>query len=215
MDDAGTVSPDKVPIRETWEAMEELVDTGLARSIGVSNFQAQALYDIMTYAKHPISALQIEHHPYLVQAELLQMARENKIAVTAYSSFGPQSFLELPPAFAKRAKNIPLLFDAEPVVNASAKYKVTPAQVLLRWATQRYVVHSLTPKLSWETSNSLNRDVAVIPKSNNRERLQQNLEVFGFDMTPEELEAISGLDRGLRFNDPGFYLPNHPLHIFA
>ncbi|RKU42415.1 NAD(P)H-dependent D-xylose reductase (XR) [Coniochaeta pulveracea] len=195
MDDAGTVSPDKVPIRETWEAMEELVDTGLARSIGVSNFQAQALYDIMTYAKHPISALQIEHHPYLVQAELLQMARENKIAVTAYSSFGPQSFLELPPAFAKRAKNIPLLFDAEPVVNASAKYKVTPAQVLLRWATQR--------------------DVAVIPKSNNRERLQQNLEVFGFDMTPEELEAISGLDRGLRFNDPGFYLPNHPLHIFA
>ncbi|OIW31509.1 putative aldo-keto reductase [Coniochaeta ligniaria NRRL 30616] len=195
IDDAGTVAPDNVPIRETWEAMETLVDTGLARSIGVSNFQAQSLYDIQTYARHPISALQIEHHPYLAQPELLQMARENGIAVTAYSSFGPQSFLELPPAFARRAAGIPLLFDAEPVASAAAKYEVTPAQVLLRWATQR--------------------NVAVIPKSNNPSRLQQNLDVIGFEMTAEELEAISGLDRGLRFNDPGFYLPNHPLHIFA
>lgn len=143
MDDAGTVAPDNVPVRETWEAMETLVDTGLARSIGVSNFQAQSLYDMQTYAKHPISALQIEHHPYLVQPELLQMARENGIAVTAYSSFGPQSFLELPPAFAKRATGIPLLLDAETVVSAAAKYKVTPAQVLLRWATQRYLVSPL------------------------------------------------------------------------
>lgn len=57
--------------------------------------------------------------------------------------------------------------------------------------------------------------MAVIPKSNNPSRLQQNLDVTGFEMTAEELEAISALDRGLRFNDPGFYLPNHPLHIFA
>lgn len=138
MDDAGTVKPAKVPIRETWESMEQLVDDGIARSIGVSNFQAQMLYDIMTYAKRPISSLQIEHHPYLVQPELVQMAQENGITVTAYSSFGPQSFLELPSAFSKRAKDIPLLFDAEPVKAAAAKHNVTPAQVLLRWATQRY-----------------------------------------------------------------------------
>ncbi|KAJ9647927.1 hypothetical protein H2199_001703 [Coniosporium tulheliwenetii] len=151
MDDEGTVKPAKVPIRETWESMEQFVDDGIARSIGVSNFQAQMLYDIMTYAKHPISALQIEHHPYLVQPELVQMAQENSIAVTAYSSFGPQSFLELPPTFSKRAKDIPLLFDAEPVKAAAAKHNVTPAQVLLRWATQRYahLPHSgFAPKFS-------------------------------------------------------------------
>jgi D-xylose reductase len=74
---------------------------------------------MQTYARHPISALQIEHHPYLVQPELIQMAQENYIAVTAYSSFGPQSFLELPPAFRERAKDVTLLFDA-PVVKGAA-----------------------------------------------------------------------------------------------
>ncbi|OOF95024.1 hypothetical protein ASPCADRAFT_51086 [Aspergillus carbonarius ITEM 5010] len=195
MDDAGTVETDKVPIRETWEAMEEIVDSGIARSIGVSNFQAQSIYDILTYARHPLSALQIEHHPYLVQPDLIQVAQENGIVVTAYSSFGPQSFVELPAQFSEKAKDIPLLFDAGPVKALAAKYQVTPAQVLLRWATQR--------------------NIAVIPKSNNVSRLAQNLDVVGFDMTADELQSIAALDKGLRFNDPGHYLPNHPIRIFA
>lgn len=194
MDEAGTISLDKVAIRETWEALETVVDQGIARSIGISNFQAQAIYDILSYARHPISSLQIEHHPYLVQSDLVTMAQENDIVVTAYSSFGPQSFLELPPAFSKRAKVTALLFDTEPVKKAAEKYRVTPAQVLLRWATQR--------------------NVAVIPKSNNRERLGQNLQVTEFDLTKDELEDISALDQGLRFNDPGFYL-TQPIRIFA
>lgn len=55
------VQPDRALIRETWEAMESLVDLGIARSIG-SNFQAQGIYDILTYNSLPISALQVEHH---------------------------------------------------------------------------------------------------------------------------------------------------------
>lgn len=134
----GTVKPAKVSIRETWEQLEAAVEQGIAKSIGVSNFQAQLLYDVMTYAKYPISSLQIEHHPYLVQEELIKMAQSQNIAITAYSSFGPQSFLELPPAFRQRANDVGLLFDAEPVKNIANKHKKTPAQVLLRWATQRY-----------------------------------------------------------------------------
>jgi D-xylose reductase len=194
MDDSGAIDLDKVPIRETWEALEAVVDQGIARSIGVSNFQAQSIYDILSYARHPISSLQIEHHPYLVQPNLIAMAQENSIIVTAYSSFGPQSFLELPPAFSKRAKGTALLLEAVPVKKIAERYSVTPAQILLRWATQR--------------------DVAVIPKSNNHERLAQNLQVTGFDMTKEELDEISALDKGLRFNDPGFYLSS-PIRIFA
>lgn len=147
MDDAGTVETDKVPIRETWEAMEEIVDSGIACSIGVSNFQAQSIYDILSYARHPLSSLQIEHHPYLVQPELIHVAQENGIAVTAYSSFGPQSFVELPEVFSEKAKDIQLLFDTEPVKVLAAKYNVTPAQVLLRWATQRYVIPFLSVDL--------------------------------------------------------------------
>jgi D-xylose reductase len=193
-DEQKIVALDKVPIRETWSALEELVDAGVAKSIGVSNFQAQSIYDLQTYARHPLSMLQIEHHPYLVQPDLIALTQENKIAVTGYSSFGPSSFLELPPAFRKRAAEVPLLFEHDIIQEMAKKHGVTEAQVLLRWATQR--------------------GVAVIPKSNNANRLRQNLEVFGFDLSESEVEAISGLDRGLRFNDPGFYLKT-PLRIFA
>lgn len=82
----------------------------------------------------------------------------------------------------------------------AAKYGVSPAQVLLRWATQR--------------------SIAVIPKSSSKERMRKNLQVFegNFSLSGEEMAAISGLDRGLRFNDPGWYLKDcmeKPLRIFA
>jgi D-xylose reductase len=192
MDDAGTIELDKVPIRDTWEALESVVDQGLARSIGVSNFQAQALMDLESYARIPISALQIEHHPYLAQPELIALAKSMNIAVTAYSSFGPQSYIELGSARANTSK---LLMETDTIKKTAEKHGKTPAQVLLRWATQR--------------------DVAVIPKSNNPDRLAQNLDVLNFDLDKAEIEEISGLDRGLRFNDPGFYLENKPLRIFA
>lgn len=195
MDDAGTVETDKVPIRETWEALEAVVDQGIARSIGVSNFSAQSLYDLQSYARHPISSLQIEHHPYLVQSQLVALAQENDIVITAYSSFGPQSFVELPGIFSKRASGAELLLESSVIKELADKHGRTPAQILLRWATQR--------------------GIAVIPKSNNPGRLAQNLDVLSFDLEESEIEKISGLDRGLRFNDPGFYLPNKPLRIFA
>lgn len=184
----------KVPLQETWKALEDIVDAGIAKSIGISNASAQTLYDMQTYARHPISSLQIEHHPYLVQPELITLAQENNIVVTAYSSFGPQSFLELPAAFRARARDTPLLFDVDAIKKAAERVGKTPAQVLLRWATQRHI--------------------AVIPKSNNINRLKQNLTVTDFDLTKEEIESISSLDKSLRFNDPGFYL-HMPLRIFA
>ncbi|KAF4443838.1 putative D-xylose reductase [Fusarium austroafricanum] len=195
MDEQGTVKPANVPIRETWEALEKVVDQGIAKSIGVSNFQAQSLYDVQRYARHPISSLQIEHHPYLVQPDLIAMTQENKIVVTAYSSFGPQSFKELSGIFSKRAHGTGPLLESGIITRLAEKYNKTPAQILLRWATQR--------------------GIAVIPKSNNPNRLAQNLNVMSFGLSQEEIESISALDRGLRFNDPGFYLPNFPLRIFA
>jgi len=104
------IETDKVPIMETWRALEELVDEGVVRSIGVSNFSTQLLYDLLSYARHSVSSLQIEHHPYLVQDTLVTMAQEEGIAITGYSTFGPQSFMELPPSFRARAENVPMLF---------------------------------------------------------------------------------------------------------
>lgn len=144
------VELDKVPVQETWQALEELVDEGVCRSIGVSNFSSQLLYDVLSYAKHPISSLQIETHPYLVQSQLVNMAQEEGIVITGYSTFGPQSFLELPPTFSKKAADTPMLLQHELIVKIAEKHKKTAAQVLLRWATQRSVTSAKTAHIIWE-----------------------------------------------------------------
>ncbi|KAL3496612.1 NADP-dependent oxidoreductase domain-containing protein [Aspergillus germanicus] len=187
--EAGKVELGNATIQETWTAMESLVDKSLARSIGISNFSAQLLMDLLRYARVRPATLQIEHHPYLTQARLVDYAQREGIAITAYSSFGPLSFLELQ---VTKAENTPPLFEHNTIKSIAAKHGKTPAQVLLRWATQR--------------------NIAVIPKSNNPARLAQNLDVVGFDLEAAEIEAISALDKGLRFNDPHNY--DLPVTIF-
>lgn len=159
--------------------MEKLVDQGLARNIGVSNFQGALLMDLLRYARIRPAVLQIEHHPYLTQPTLIKLATEEGIAVTAYSSFGPLSFVELD---FENAANTPPLFEHAVVTAAAKKHGKTPAQILLRWATQR--------------------GLAVIPKSNAQSRLLQNLDVTSWDLEESEIKAISALDINLRFNNP-------------
>ena len=134
---------------------------------------------MFTYAKVKPATLQIEHHPYYVQPNLIKLAEDNGIKVTAYSSFGPQSFIECD---MKIAADTPLLFDHPVIKKISEAHGKTPAQVLLRWSTQR--------------------GISVIPKSNSQNRLQQNLDVVGFTLKDSEITEISELDKNLKFNAP-------------
>lgn len=133
------MKPAKVSNRETWESLEAAIDQGIARSIGVSNFQGQSLYDHFTYKKHTVPSLQIEHHPYITQPDLIHLAQTHGIVVTAHSPFYPQSFLELPPAFRDCTTGLPSLSDSEAIRKIASKHEKTPSQVLLRFATQKYV----------------------------------------------------------------------------
>ncbi|KAK5118338.1 NAD(P)H-dependent D-xylose reductase (XR) [Meristemomyces frigidus] len=169
----------KTPLSVTYAAMEELYEEGLIKAIGISNYNTALLLDLQRYAKTMPQCLQIEHHPYLVQQDLLNLCKELKLTITAYSSFGPASFLELE---MEKAKNVPLLFDQQDIQAIAKKHNKSAGQVLLRWATQR--------------------NIAVIPKSNNPDRLAQNLDVCSFDLEQSEIEKISSLDKGLRFNNP-------------
>ena len=166
-------------LEETYHAMEALYEQGLIKSLGISNYNGALLLDLFRYAKQVPQTLQIEHHPYLTQEPLLKLCKERDIAVTAYSSFGPLSFVELD---MQKAKDTPMLFDHDVVKGIADAHGKSPAQVLLRWSTQR--------------------GVAVIPKSNNQSRLAQNLDVCSFDLKQDEIEKISALDKGLRFNNP-------------
>ena len=172
------MEPDPVPISETWQAMEELVKAGLVRDIGVSNFGCSLLRDLLSYARLQPAVLQIELHPYLTQEKLLRFCRETGITVTAFSPLGAVSYLSL--GMAQPDESV---LETAAARDIASRLGRTPAQVALRWGVQR--------------------GTAVVPKTVHADRLKENLAIFDFDLSPGDMETLSGLDRGRRFNDPG------------
>lgn len=174
------MEPDLVPIAETWGAMEDLVEAGLVKEIGVCNFNTGLLHDLIASARRKPALLQIESHPYLTQERLIRLAQQYEMAVTAFSPLGSLSYLELGMAEAQEC-----LLD-EPVICAAAnRLQRSSAQILLRWGLQR--------------------GTAVIPKSSQLKRLRENIDVFDFSLSDAEMNAISALNRNRRFNDPGLF----------
>lgn len=161
-----------ISIRETWEAMEELVSAGLVRAIGVSNFTAPLLLDLFSYAKTKPAVNQIELHPYLQQSRLVDFCHRLGMVVTAYSPLARSGYESMSMR----------LLDEEVIRRIAAMHGKTPAQVVIRWAIQRETI--------------------VIPKSTHPERIKENIGVFDFELSESDMHEIAGLDRGLRIVDP-------------
>jgi D-xylose reductase len=168
----------RVPLAETWGAMEELVKAGLVKQIGVANFGVSLLRDLQNSATIAPSVLQVELHPYLTQEKLLRYCRESGVHVTAFSPFGAISYVPLGMAGEEES-----VMNEPAIQQIATKHNRTVAQVLLRWAVQR--------------------GTSVIPKTSRPERLAENLAAGGFELSEPEMDAISALNRNRRFNDPG------------
>lgn len=161
-----------IPIRETWAEMEKLVDEGLVKRIGVSNFSVQSLLDLLTYARIKPVINQIEVHPYLNQSALIDFSREiADVKIVGFSPFG--------------SGRLPNILQDEKLIEIAQKYNRSVAQVILRWNTQRGVI--------------------VIPKSVKVERLKENLDIFNFEISEEDMKQIHALNRNLRFINPQFW----------
>ena len=174
------MEPTHVPLAETWGAMEELVDAGLVRNIGVCNFNCALLRDLRSYASIRPAVLQVELHPLLTQEKLLRFCSEMHIAVTAFSPLAAESYI--PIGMAEPNESI---LDEAAIRSAAENHKRSPAQVVLRWGVQR--------------------GTAIVPKSINADRLRENLDLFDFELSPDEMQAIGNLNRNRRFNDPGVF----------
>lgn len=172
---------DNVSIIETWRAMEELVEAGLVKNIGVSNFNCALLMDLVKQSKIPIAANQVEIHPNLRQDRLLKFCNENNIVITAYSCLGSGSYVDL--GMADPTESI---LENPKIKDIAVELKKTPAQVVLRWHVQR--------------------GVTLVPKSSKAERLQENFNIFDFELKPEHIEVFNSLPDGKRYNDPGVYM---------
>lgn len=167
-----------VPLFETWQAMEMLVNKGLIKEIGVCNYNSGLLNDLMAYSTIKPSCLQIESHPYLTQERLIRLANHYDIQVTAFSPLGALSYLELDMAGTNES-----VLEQPAVKAAASRLGKTPAQVVLRWGVQR--------------------GTAIIPKTTKKARMAENLALFDFALNEEEMQQISALNINRRFNDPG------------
>ena len=131
---------DQIPIQETLRAFDELVDDGMIKSIGVSNFSIRQLRETIRVEGHPITNNQVRFHPYDYDQALLEYCHKQDIVVTAYSPLG-------------RAR---ILYHTI-IQDTAYKYGRTPAQICLRWALQKGTV--VIPKTSSETRLKENMDI--------------------------------------------------------
>ena len=171
---------DNVSYQETWRAMEELAKEGLTKNIGCSNIGTTTLRDVLNYAEVKPAVLQVEMHPYNTQDKLLRFCDSKGIAVTAFSSFGAGSYVELGMATVQES-----CLEEQTVKDIAGAHSVSPAQVVLRWAVQR--------------------GTAVIPKSVKPERMAENIGIQGFELTEDQMKAIGAMNKNRRFNDPGHF----------
>lgn len=171
VDENGKTIFSDVDYVDTWRAMEKLVEKGLVKSIGVSNFNTKQIDRVLEIAKIKPVTNQVEVHPYLYQQKLYDFCNTRDIVLTAYSPLGsPQR----PWAQAED----PNVLEDPVVKKIAAKHGKTPAQVIIRSAVDRGII--------------------VVPKSASKKRLAENFDIWDFKLSNDDQKEISRLDRNFR-----------------
>ena len=173
--------PEQLPLADTWVGMETVLEAGLTRHIGVSNFSSRKLHDLITHCRHRPEVNQVERHPLLQQAALVADCTAAGVHVTAYSPLGSADR----PAALKGADE-PVLLENPVIGVIAAEHGCSPAQVLIAW--------------------QLHSGISTIPKSVSPARLRENLAAADLALTPGDLERIAELDQHLRLVDGSFWL---------
>ncbi|XAR64505.1 D-galacturonate reductase [Bertholletia excelsa] len=150
-------------IKSVWEGMEECQKLGLTKGIGVSNFSCSKLEELLSVAQIPPAINQVEMNPLWNQKKLRELCKAKGIHVTAYSPLGANG--------TKWGDNRIVGCDVlEEIAKARGK---TTAQVSLRWVYEQ--------------------GVSIVTKSFNKQRMRENLEIFDWSLTPEEINKINQL----------------------
>jgi diketogulonate reductase-like aldo/keto reductase len=156
--------------REAYRALETLLADGRVRGIGVSNFMVEHLTALLDHATVVPAVNQIECHPYFQQRDVQHFDAEHDILTQAWSPIGGITFY--------RDGSHGSTLDDPAIGDIAGAHDKTPAQVMLRWGLQH--------------------GRSVIPKSTKPSRIAENINVFDFELSSEQMAAIDGLDTGRR-----------------
>jgi len=150
----------EIPIKETMEAMDFLVDIKLVKTIGVSGFNAEQLKEAQKYLKHPIVANQLKYNLWAkIDIKAIEYCQKNSIMVIGYKPFGRGKLTE---------EKIGLLSIL------AKKYDKSEAQIILNWLISK-------------------KNVVALFKSTSKEHLKDNIDIFDFKLTKEEIKKIDDL----------------------
>ena len=152
--------------KSTWEALEGLQREGLCARIGVANYSERHLKELLAHAQMKPAVNQFEVHPYNTREALVELCTSSGIQVNSYCPLGGKG---------NKGQVTDLLLGDSTLKTISRAYGKTPAQAILRWHLQRGLV--------------------PIPKASSLAHLQENIDVFDFELTAKEMKTISALNR--------------------
>ena len=180
-------------VKEYWPKLEKLVEQGKTKYIGVSNYNVQNLFIILSIAKIKPLVNEVEFHPYLYQKDLLEFCNLENIKILAYNPLVKGEYCK---RHSKEIEERKLdLLNEEEITKLAKKYNKSPGQIVLNWEIKRGVI--------------------PIPGTSKPERMKENLDVTLFEMEEKEynvLDKYAEMGKEFRFADSE---PIYGIDIFA
>ena len=166
----------QVSIYDFWPKMESLVEKGLTRSIGCSNYNVQSLLNLLSFCKIKPVANEVEFHPYYYQENLKKFCDKENIALIAYYPLAHGNGAK---QYSREHKGQMDIFDELNVILLVNKYNKTPGQIILNW--------------------ELAQGIIAIPGSSNPKRAEENLGALDFEMSEEDLKSLNVFGKKKKF----------------
>ena len=166
----------RVSVFESWPKMEDLVDKGLTKSIGCSNYNVQSLLNLLSFCRIKPVANEVEYHPYYSQTGLKKFCDLEKIVLIAYYPLAKGNGAK---NYIKEHNGDMDIFKEKVILDLVEKYKKTPGQIILNW--------------------EIVQNIAAIPGTSNKDRMKENLGALDFKMDEEDIKRLNQFGKKMKF----------------